>query len=149
MHIVFFRQNNGQIRIADMEHVRSELQNSNGSSNSIWKVLNRCLTHKDSPLSKTEDPFSQANKFNEKYNSVGISAALKGKPLAEEHGFHSLNDKSIQPLMNSCLHDDRCPLFEFRKWWKKKSERLSDPYCRTKLPARIKSQPGYWKTAYQ
>ena len=103
MHIVFFRQNNGQIRIADMEHVRSELQNSNGSSNSIWKVLNRCLTHKDSQLSKTEDPFSQANKFNENYNSVGISAALKGKPLAEEHGLHSLNDKSIQPLMNSCF----------------------------------------------
>ena len=110
-----YRQVNGEIQIADMEHVRSELQNSNGNSNSIWKVLNRCLPHQDSPLSTTEDPFSQANKFNDHYNSIGISAALKAKPLAEEHGFHSLNDKCIQPLTNSCLHDDRCPLFEFRQ----------------------------------
>ena len=97
-----------------MEHVRSELQNSDGNSNFIWKVLNRCLPHRDSPLSTTEDPFSQASKFNENYHSVGISAALKAKPLAEEHGFHSLNVKSIQPLTNSCLHDDRCRPFEFQ-----------------------------------
>ena len=66
-------------------------------------------------MSTTEDPFShEANKFNEYYTLVGISAALKAKTLAEEHGFHSLNDKSIQPPMNSCLHDDRRPLFEFQ-----------------------------------
>ena len=64
MHYRFFRQElKREIRIAEMEHVRSELQNSNGNSNSIWKVLNRCLPRKDSPLSTTEDLFSQANKF--------------------------------------------------------------------------------------
>ena len=111
----FFRQEvKREIRIDEMEHVRSELQNSKGNSNSIWKVRDRCPPRKDSPLSTTEDPFSQANKFNEYYTSVGISAALKAKALAEEHGFHSLNDKSIQPPMNSCLHDDRRPLFEFQ-----------------------------------
>ena len=53
--------------------------------------------------------------FNEYYTSVGKSAALKrAKTLAEEHGFHSLNDKSKQTPTNSCLHDDRCPLFEFQ-----------------------------------
>ena len=64
-------------------------------------------------MNTTEDPFSQANKCNEYYTSVGISAALKVKTLAEEHGFHSLNDKSMQPP-NSCLPDGRCPLFEFQ-----------------------------------
>ena len=77
-----------------MEHVRTELQNSNGNSNSIWKVLNRCLPRKDPPFLTTEDPFSQANKFNKFYASVRISAALKAKTLAEEHGFDSLDHKS-------------------------------------------------------
>ena len=111
----FFRQEvKREIRIAEMEHVRSELQNNKGNSNSIWKVLDRCPPRKDSPLSTTEDPFSQANKFNEYYTSVGISAALKAKTLAEEHGFHSLNYKSIHSPMSSCLHADRRPLFEFQ-----------------------------------
>ena len=28
-----------EIRFAEMEHVRAELENSNGNLNSIWKVL--------------------------------------------------------------------------------------------------------------
>ena len=39
VHIVFFRQVKREIRISEMEHVRSEVQNSNGNSNSIWKVF--------------------------------------------------------------------------------------------------------------
>ena len=97
-----------------MEHVRIELQNSNGNSNSIWKVLNRCLPRKDPPFLTTEDRFSQANKFNKFYTSVGISAALNAKTLAEVHGFDSLDNKSTPCPLNSCLHDEQCPLFEFQ-----------------------------------
>ena len=97
-----------------MEHVRIELQNSDGNSNSIWKVLNRCLPRKDPPFLTTEDPFSQANKFNKLYTSVGISAALNAKTLAEVHGFDSLDNKSTPCPLNSCLHDEQCPLFEFQ-----------------------------------
>ena len=48
------------------------------------------------------------------YTLIGKSAALKAKTLAEEYGFHFLNDKSIQPPTKSYLHDDGCPLFEFQ-----------------------------------
>jgi len=71
----------------------------------LIKVLNRCLPRKDSPLSTIEDTFSQTNKCNEDYTSVGISAVLKAKTLADEHGFK-------QSLKNSSLHDDKCPLFD-------------------------------------
>ena len=111
----FFRQEvKREIRHAEMEHVRTELQNSNGNSNSIWKVLNRCLPRKDPLFLTTEDPFSQANKFNKFYTSVGISAALKAKTLAEEHGFGSLGHKSTPCPLNSCLRAEQCPLFEFQ-----------------------------------
>ena len=110
----FFRQEvKREIRLAEMEHVRTELQNSNGNSNSIWKVLNRCLPRKDPPFLTTEDPFSQANKFNKFYTSVGISAALKAKTLAEKHGYF-LDDESTLCPLNSCLHDNQCPLFKFQ-----------------------------------
>ena len=46
-----------EIRLAEIEHVCTELENSNGNSNSIWKVLNRCLPRKDQPLTTTEDLF--------------------------------------------------------------------------------------------
>ena len=128
------RQIKREIRIAELEHVRSELQNSTSNSNAIWKVLNLCLPHKDSPLSTTEDPFSQAYKFNENYNSVGISAALKAKPLAEEHALHSLNDKSIQPFTNSFLHDDRCPLFEFQPVMEKEVGKITRSLQSNKAP---------------
>ena len=64
----------------------------------LIKVLNRCLPRKDSPLSTTEDTFSQTNKCNEYHTSVGIPAVLKAKTLADEHGFK-------QSLKNSSLHD--------------------------------------------
>ena len=44
-----------------------------------FNVLNSCLPCKDSPLSATEDLFSQTNKFNEYYTTVALSADLKAK----------------------------------------------------------------------
>ena len=118
-----------EIRIAEMEHVHSELQNNNENSNSIWKVLNRCLPRKDSPLSKAEDPFSQANKFDKYYTLVSISAALKAETLAEEHGFHSLNDKSMH---------NTCPLLEFQPVMEKEVGKI----MRSLLSNKQSSPPG-------
>lgn len=103
-----------EIRFAEMEHVRTQLENSNGNSHSIWKVLNRCLPRKDQPLSTTEDPFSQANKFNKFYSSVGLSAALMAKTVAEEHNFHPFNHESNCCPINGNPQDVQCSLFEFQ-----------------------------------
>ena len=112
----FFRQEvKREIRLAEREHVRTELHNSNGNSNSIWKVLNRCLPRKDPIFLTTEDHLSQGNRFNKFYTSVGISAVLKAKTLAEEQGFDSLDHKSTACSSSSCLHDDRCSSFEFQR----------------------------------
>ena len=46
-----------EIRFAEMEHVRAELENSNGNVNSIWKVLNRCLPRKKSTIKHNGRPF--------------------------------------------------------------------------------------------
>ena len=88
-----------KIRFAEMEHVPTELENSNGNVNSVWKVLNRCLPRKDQPLSTTED---QANKFNKFYTSVSLSVAARAKTVAEEHNFYTFNQES-----NCCPINDR------------------------------------------
>lgn len=66
---------------------------------------------------------------------VGISAALKAKTLAEEHGFHSLNDKSIQPPMNSCLSDKRFPPFEFQPVMEKEVGEIKRSLPSNKAPS--------------
>ena len=111
----FFRQEvKREIRFAEMEHVRAELENSNGNVNSIWKVLNRCLPRKDQPLSTTEDHFSQANKFNQFYTSAGLSAASRAKTVAEEHNFYTFNQESNCCPINDSPQDVQCSLFEFQ-----------------------------------
>ena len=39
-----------EIRLAEKEHVRSEILKSNGNTNSIWKILNRYIPRKNTPL---------------------------------------------------------------------------------------------------
>ena len=111
----FFRQEvKREIRFAKMEHVRAELESSNGNVNSIWKVLNCCLPRKDQPLSTTEDHFSQANKFNQFETSVGLSAASRAKAVAEEHNFYTFNQESSCCPINNSPQDVQCSLFEFQ-----------------------------------
>ena len=38
-----------EIRLAEKEHVRSEILKSNGNTNSIWKILNRYIPRKNTP----------------------------------------------------------------------------------------------------
>ena len=54
-----------EIRLAEKEHVRSEILKSNGNTNSIWKILNRYISRKNTPLATVEIPFSlQTNSMN-------------------------------------------------------------------------------------
>ena len=94
----YFRQEvKREIRLAEKEHVRSEILKSNGNSNSIWKILNRCIPKKNVPLATVENPFLVANKFNEFYANVGKATALKAVNLAVEHNLNTQNMDGIDP----------------------------------------------------
>ena len=80
-----------EIRLAEKEHVRSEILKSNGNTNSIWKILNRYIPRKNTPLAHCR---KSANKFNESYANVGTMTALKATKLAEEHNFN-IHDTGI------------------------------------------------------
>ena len=52
----FFRQEvKREIRLAEKAHVRSEILNSNGNTNAIWKVINRCLPKKATSRPRSTD----------------------------------------------------------------------------------------------
>ena len=110
IHVSFVKRSTGKLNLPEMEHGRAELENVN----SIWKVLNRCLPRKDQPLSTTVDHFSQANKFNQFYTSVGLSAASRAKTVAEEHNFYTFNQESNCCPINDSPQDVQCSLFEFQ-----------------------------------
>ena len=94
----FFRQEvKREIRLAEKEHVRSEILNSNGNSNSIWKIVNRCIPRKNARLAPVENPLFLANQFNEFYADVGKVTALKEANLAEEHNLNIQDTVGIHP----------------------------------------------------
>ena len=83
----FFREVKCEIRFAEMEHVRSELRNTN----SIWKIINRVIQNKNSSsLMTVEVSYTLANNFNKFYTNIGPTAAKKASTLVSEHGliFH-------------------------------------------------------------
>ena len=86
-HTAFFAKKSN----TKMEHVRSELRNTNGNTNSIWKIINQVIPNKNSSsLMTVEDFYVLANNFNEFYTNVGPTEAKKASALASEHGliFH-------------------------------------------------------------
>ena len=95
----FFRQEvKREIELAEKENVRSEILKSNGNSNSIWKILNRCLPKKNAPLVAVENPLLRANKFNEFYANVRKVTALKATPnLAEKHNLKIRGTEEVHP----------------------------------------------------
>jgi hypothetical protein len=101
----FFRQEvKREIRIEEKQYVRSELNNSKGNKNSIWKTINRCLPKERSPgLASTEDPVLQANRFNEYYTSVGQTTAEKAKALAEQFNLTITPTVNISPPIAESL----------------------------------------------
>ena len=67
-----------------------------------------------------EDLFSQANKFNKFYNSVGLSAAPRAKTVAKEHNFHPFNQESNCCQMNGSPQDVSAHYLNFNQLPKKK-----------------------------
>ena len=58
----FFRQEvKREIKLAEKEHVRSKILKSNGNSNLIWKILNRCIPRKNVPMAAVAYPFILTN----------------------------------------------------------------------------------------
>ena len=92
----FFRQEvKREIRIAEQEYVRSELSNSKGNTNSIWKVINRRVRKKNVQNATTsEDAMAQANKFNDFYTSLSKTIAEKTQALTEKLGFTSFDNNN-------------------------------------------------------
>ena len=109
----FFRQEvKREIRLAEKAYVRTELQNSKGNSNAIWKVINRCLPRKGAPL-KTENPLSLSKTFNEFYTSVGKATADKARLIAREFGFSPSGHGLLHNYANDVHENDHRELFMF------------------------------------
>ena len=58
------------VRVAEKEHVRSEILKSNGNTNSIWKILNHYIPRKNALSATVKNPLLLANKFNEFHANV-------------------------------------------------------------------------------
>ena len=86
----FFRQEvKREIRVAEKVHVRTQILDSNGNSNSIWKIINRCLPRKQQDsFMATEDPTGLANELNDFFISVGSITAQKARDLSLHHGLN-------------------------------------------------------------
>ena len=73
------------IHLAERIYVKSHIINSKGNTNSIWKVINRCLPKKSSGLPQFNDSHeNMANSFNKYFSSVGSLTALKAGQLAKD-----------------------------------------------------------------
>ena len=97
----FFRQEvKKEIRVAEKVHVRSQIPDSNGNSNSIWKFINRCLPRKQDSFMASDDLTGLANKLNDFFTSVGSITAEKANDLSLHHGLNE-NLDVLTPLHTS------------------------------------------------
>ena len=75
--------------MAEKVHVITQILDSNGNSNSIWKIINRCLPRKQQDsFMASEDLTGLANELNEFFTSVGSITAQKASDLTLRHGLH-------------------------------------------------------------
>ncbi|KAK2564558.1 hypothetical protein P5673_012009 [Acropora cervicornis] len=75
----FFTQDvKREIHLAERIYVKSQVINSKGNTNSVWKVINHCLPKESSCLPQFNDSHeNMANSFNKYFSSVGSLTALK------------------------------------------------------------------------
>ena len=75
--------------MAEKVHVRTQILDSNGNSNSIWKIINRCLPRKQQDsFMASEDPTGLANELNDFFISIGSITAQKARDLSSHHGLN-------------------------------------------------------------
>ena len=103
----FFRQEvKRELRLAEKAHVQSEIIDSKGNTNAIWKIINRCLPRESKILPNINDnPTNLADKFNKYFTSVGSLTAQKAYDLAMEYDF---NSATTIPPPATWKHDE-CP----------------------------------------
>ena len=140
-----------EIRLAEKEYSLWILK-SNGNTKSSWKILNRYIPRKNTPLATVENPLLLANKFNEFYANLSTMTALKATTeLAEEYNFNihdTLRDliranliaTAVQTIL-SYLHFNPLP--------QAMCVGLLRVYLQIKLLVVIKLTPKSWKTAHQ
>ena len=69
-------------------YVKSQIINSKGNTNSISKVINRCLPRKSSGLPQFNDSHeNMANSFNKYFSLVGSLTALIAGQLAKDQNW--------------------------------------------------------------
>ena len=80
-----------KLRFAENAYVRTELLNSKGKTNVIWKIINNCLPRKSQnhPFT-TENPTALVNKFNAYFTYARSVTAKKACDLAIQHNFDIL-----------------------------------------------------------
>ena len=79
--------------MAEKVDVRTQILDSNGNSNSIWKIINRCLPRKQQDsFTASEDPTGLANELNDFFTSVGSITAQKARDLSLHHGLNVNSD---------------------------------------------------------
>ena len=136
----FFRQEvKREIKLAEKEHVRSEILKSNGNSNSIWKIINRRLPKKNAPLAAVANPLLLANKLNEFYANVRKVTALKATNLAEQHNLNIWAQREfirVNPF--AALVKILLPCLRFTPSLRVMCRGLLRVYRLTKLPVAIK-----------
>ena len=84
---IFFRQEvKREIRLAERTYVRSQIINSKGNTNSIWKVINRCLP-KHLPVYRSLIIGMRTLPTISISISVGSLTALKANQLAKDQNW--------------------------------------------------------------
>ena len=99
-----------EIRLAERIYVKSQIINSKSNTNSIWKVINRCLPKKSLRLPQFNDSHeNMANSFNKYFSSVGSLTALKAGQLAKDQNW-TLDSNAYETSNVSTLGEQ----FEFQ-----------------------------------
>ena len=131
-----------EIRLAQKEHVRSEIIKSNGNTNSIWKILNRYIPRQNTPLATVENPLLLANKFNEFYANVGTMTALKATKLAGNTILTFMTQRDlIRANLIATPIQTILPYLHFNPLPQAMFIRLLRVYLQIKLPVVIKLTP--------
>ena len=91
--------------MAEKVHVITQILDSNANSNSIWKIINRCLPRKQQDsFMASEDFTGLANELNEFFTSVGSITAQKASDLTLRHGLH-INLDAPTPLSTNVISE--------------------------------------------
>ena len=103
----FFRQEvKKEIRVAEKEYVRNEINSNYGNSRSLWKTINDCLPRKSRLLAQHISS-QLADNFNEYFTSLGRFTAIKVYEIAKEHNLEIIYEQRTEnpPEIQFSFHE--------------------------------------------